>query len=80
LVGALVAAGYKVHAVNPLAVSRYRDRLASAGAKSDPGDAWVLAEAMRTDRHLHREVAGEFDLAEAVSLLPLGVLVISGLI
>jgi len=50
LVGALVAAGYEVHAVNPLAVSRYRDRLAPAGAKSDPGDARVLAEAMRTDR------------------------------
>ena len=69
LVGALVAAGYEVHAVNPLAVSRYRDRLGPAGAKSDPGDARVLAEVMRTDRHLHREVAGDSDLAEAVKVL-----------
>jgi transposase len=69
LVGALVAAGYEVHAVNPLAVSRYRDRLAPAGAKSDPGDARVLAEAMRTDRHLHRVVAGDSSEAEAIKVL-----------
>jgi hypothetical protein len=69
LVEALVAAGYEVHAVNPLAVSRYRDRLAPAGAKSDPGDARVLAEVMRTDRHLHREVAGDSSQAEAIKVL-----------
>lgn len=69
LVGALVATGYEVHAVNPLAVSRYRDRLAPAGAKSDPGDARVLAEVMRTDRHLHREVAGDSSEAEAIKVL-----------
>jgi transposase len=69
LVAALVAAGYEVHAVNPLAVSRYRDRLAPAGAKSDPGDARVLAEVMRTDRHLHREVAGDSSEAEAIKVL-----------
>ena len=69
LVGALLAAGYEVHAVNPLAVSRYRDRLAPAGAKSDPGDARVLAEVMRTDRHLHPEVAGDSSEAEAIKVL-----------
>jgi transposase len=36
-VGALVAAGYQVYAVNPLQVSRYRDRHRVSGAKSDPG-------------------------------------------
>ena len=35
LVGALLAAGYQVYAVNPLAVSRYRDRHTVSGAKSD---------------------------------------------
>lgn len=69
LVGALVAAGYEVHAVNPLAVSRYRDISSPAGAKSDPGDARVLAEVMRTDRHAHREVAGDSIEAEAVKVL-----------
>lgn len=69
LVGALVAAGYAVHAVNPLSVDRYRDRHRTSGAKSDPGDAKVLADLVRTDRHLHREVAGDSELAEAVKVL-----------
>jgi transposase len=69
LVGALVAAGYAVHAVNPLSVDRYRDRHRVSGAKSDPGDAKVLADLVRTDRHLHRLVAGDSGLVEAVKVL-----------
>jgi Transposase/Transposase IS116/IS110/IS902 family len=69
LVGALVATGYAVHAVNPLSVDRYRDRHRVSGAKSDPGDARVLADLVRTDRHLHRQVAGDSGLAEAVKVL-----------
>jgi transposase len=69
LVGTLVAAGYRIYAVNPFAVSRYRDRHATSGAKSDPGDAKVLADLIRTDRHNHREVAGDSELAEAVKVL-----------
>jgi transposase len=68
-VGALVAAGYQVYAVNPLAVSRYRDRHGVSGAKSDAGDAKVLADLVRTDRHNHRPVAGDSELAEAVKVL-----------
>jgi transposase len=68
-VGALVAAGYQVYAVNPLQVSRYRDRHTVSGAKSDPGDAKVLADLVRTDRHNHRPVAGDSELAEAVKVL-----------
>src|SRR5829696_1284727 len=44
LVGALLAAGYQVYAVNPHTVSRYRGRHGSSRAKSDRGDAKVLAE------------------------------------
>ncbi len=69
LVGALVAAGYEVFAINPLSVDRYRDRHATSGAKSDPGDAKVLADIVRTDRHNHRPVAGDSELAEAIKLL-----------
>jgi len=69
LVGALVASGYAVHAVNPLSVDRYRDRHRTSGAKSDPGDAKVLADLVRTDRHLHRQVAGDSELAEALKVL-----------
>jgi transposase len=69
LVGALVASGYRVFAINPLSVDRYRDRHSTSGAKSDPGDAKVLADIVRTDRHNHRPVAGDSDLAEGVKLL-----------
>jgi len=72
VVGSLVAAGYRVYAVNPFAASRYRDRHATSGAKSDPGDAKMLADLVRTDRHNHREVAGDSDLAEAVKVLARG--------
>lgn len=71
-VGALVAAGYRVYGINPLAVSRYRDRHNVAGAKSDAGDAKVLADLVRTDRHNHRPVAGDSDLAEGVKVLARG--------
>ncbi len=68
-VGALVAAGYTVLAVNPLSTSRYRERHSTSGAKSDPGDAKVLADLARTDAHNHRPVAGDSELAEAVKVL-----------
>jgi len=68
-VGSLVAAGYTVLAINPLSTSRYRERHSTSGAKSDPGDARVLAELARTDAHNHRPVAGDSDLADAIKVL-----------
>ena len=68
-VGALVAAGYEVFAINPFSASRYRDRHVTSGAKSDPGDAEVLADLVRTDRHAHRPIAGDSELAEAIKVL-----------
>lgn len=68
-VGAMVAAGYRVYAVNPLSVSRYRERHSTSGAKSDPGDAYVLAEIARLDRHNHRPIAGDTELADAIKVL-----------
>jgi len=69
LVSAVVASGYEVYAINPLSVSRYRDRHHVSGAKSDPGDAKLLADLVRTDRHNHRLVAGDSELGEAVKIL-----------
>ena len=66
---ALVAAGYRVYAINPRSASRYRDRHHVGGAKSDAGDAKLLADLVRTDRHNHREVAGDSDEAAAVRIL-----------
>jgi transposase len=68
-VQALLAAGYRVFAVNPLSVARYRERHVTSGAKSDPGDAKVLADLVRTDRQHHRPIAGDTELAEAVKVL-----------
>jgi transposase len=69
LVTALVGAGYEVHAVNPLSAARYRERHTTSRAKSDRGDARMLADLVRTDRHLHRPVAGDSELLEAIKIL-----------
>jgi len=68
-VGAMVAAGYRVLAVNPMSTARYRERHVTSGAKSDPGDARTLAELARVDGHNHRPIAGDSELAEAVKVL-----------
>lgn len=68
-VQALLAAGYQVFAINPLSAARYRERHVTSGAKSDPGDAKVLADLVRTDRQHHRPIAGDSELAEAVKVL-----------
>ena len=68
-VSALRAAGYQVFAINPLSVARYRERHSTSGAKSDAGDAHVLAEIVRLDRGHHRAIAGDSELADAVKLL-----------
>lgn len=68
-VAALVAAGYQVFAVNPMSTSRYRDRHSTSGAKSDPGDAKVLADMVRTDRHNHRPVSADSEAVQAVKIL-----------
>ncbi len=52
-----------------MSTSRYRERHSTSGAKSDPGDAKVLADLARTDAHNHRPVAGDSELAEAVKVL-----------
>jgi Transposase/Transposase IS116/IS110/IS902 family len=68
-VGALVAAGYAVYAVNPLQASRYRERHGVSGAKSDTGDAHMLTDMVRTDSHQLRAVAGDSADAGAVKVV-----------
>jgi transposase len=67
-VSALVAAGYTVYGINPMSVTRYRQRHSTSGAKSDAGDAHLLAEIVRVDRAHHRPVAADSPVAEAVKL------------
>lgn len=61
LVAALRSTGRSVFAINPLSVSRYRDRHSVAGRKSDPGDALVLAHLLRTDMAAHRALPEDSD-------------------
>lgn len=61
-VAALRAAGYQVFAINPLSSAQYRERYSTSGAKSDAGDAHVLAEIIRLDRDHHRQIAGDSNL------------------
>jgi transposase len=68
-VQALIAAGYQLYAINPLQVARYRQRHSVSGAKSDTGDAHVLADMVRTDRHQLRPVGADSVEAEAVKVL-----------
>ena len=68
-VQALVAAGYLVYAINPKAASRYRERHHLGGGKSDPGDAKMLADLVRTDAHNHRLIAGDTAQVEGIKVL-----------
>ena len=68
-VAALVAAGYRVFAVNPRQVARYRERHGTSGAKSDAGDAHALADMVRTDAHQLRPIAGDSPLVEGIKVV-----------
>jgi hypothetical protein len=52
-----------------MSVARYRERHVTSGSKSDPGDAKVLADLVRTDRHNHREAVGDSENADAIKVL-----------
>ena len=61
--------GVAVYPVNPKALDRARDRFRQSGAKSDPFDARVLADFLRTD-HLHlRALQPSSDAAQELKLL-----------
>jgi transposase len=69
LVACLRATGRNVYAINPMAVSRYRDRHSVARKKSDAGDALVLAHILRTDMAAHRPLPADSELAQAIAVL-----------
>lgn len=62
LVETLLERGLHVYALNPKQLDRFRDRHTVAGAKDDRLDAYVLADALRTDRPRFRRVALDHSL------------------
>jgi hypothetical protein len=56
VVDRLVAAGHPVVPVHPTAFHAARPRWGAAGAKSDPGDSYKLADYLRTDGHRLRRL------------------------
>lgn len=54
LVDTLLEAGFPVVPLHPNALKASRPRYSAAGAKSDPGDAYILADLLRTDGHRFR--------------------------
>ena len=59
VVDTLLERGLHVFALNPKQLARFRDRYTVAGAKDDRRDAFVLADALRTDRPAFRRVHPE---------------------
>jgi transposase len=57
VVETLLERGFKVHAINPKQMDRFRDRFTVAGAKDDSRDGEVMASALRTDPHCFRLLA-----------------------
>jgi transposase len=68
-VAALRETGRAIYPINPLAASRYRDRYAVSGAKSDATDAVLLANILRTDRAAHRPLPADTELAQVIRVL-----------
>jgi transposase len=56
VVESLMERGFRLHAINPKQLDRFRDRFSPAGAKDDSRDAEVLASALRTDPHCLRPI------------------------
>ena len=54
IVETLLEHGFAVFSINPKQLDRFRDRYSPAGAKDDRRDAFVLADALRTDMHCFR--------------------------
>jgi transposase len=66
LVDALVEAGFVVTPVHPNVVKACRPRYRAVAAKSDPGDAFILADILRTDGHRLRPLAPQSDAIKAL--------------
>jgi transposase len=72
LVDALIDAGLAVVPVHPNVVKACRPRYRATGAKSDPGDAYILADVLRTDGHRLTPLQPQSDALKALRALVRG--------
>jgi transposase len=72
IVDALIEAGHTVIPIHPNVVKACRPRYRAAGGKSDPGDAYMLADILRTDGHRFRPLMPLCDDIRALRALVRG--------
>jgi len=72
LVDALVEARFVVTPIHPNVVKACRPRYRAVSAKSDPGDAYILADVLRTDGHRLRPLTPQSDDIKALRALVRG--------
>jgi len=72
VVETLLAAGHTVVPIHPNAVKACRPRYRAAGGKSDPGDAYMLADILRTDGHRFAPLRPASDEIKALRALVRG--------
>jgi transposase len=66
LVDTLVEVGFVVTPIHPNVVKACRPRYRAVAAKSDPGDAYILADILRTDGHRLRPLEPQSDAIKAL--------------
>jgi transposase len=66
LVDTLVEPGFAVVPIHPNALKATRPRYSAALGKSDPGDAYILADVLRTDGHRFRPLRAPSDETKAL--------------
>jgi transposase len=69
VVETLMAAGHPLVPIHPNVVKACRPRYRAAGGKHDPGDAYLLADVLRTDGHRFRRLAPPSDAIKALRAL-----------
>jgi transposase len=69
LVEALLDAGLRVVIITPRQVKGLRSRYSGSGAKSDAGDAYLLADVLRTDGHRLKALTQDSDATQVLRAL-----------
>jgi transposase len=69
LVDSLVEAGFAVIPIHPNALKATRSRYSASRGKSDPGDAYILADILRTDGHRFQALRPASDQTKALRAL-----------